>query len=491
MRTPGFPIRYTQPMIQVGPLSAPRAALERYLRDSSPGCPERPHGVRTGDGENRIVIGDAVAVLPTLPSDRVDLVHTSPPYNIDKPYASSASDRGSMDDYRTFLRRAITELKRVVRPGGSIFWQTGYTQGGGESREIVPIDLLSYQLFREEPDPFLLWDRIIWRYWGGHAFTRKFTNKHETIMWYVKPGSEPTFSADAVRERAKEYDKRNNFWGRNPGNVWEVDRVAFGATEQTSHVAVFPEEIAERIVRACSEPGDLVLDPFAGSGTVPKVAHGLGRRWLGIELSPVYAGEAAVRVGFQQPSEADSLASELIKHVCFDGREGVLGIGETAGRLTAWIDRPSLGGARAAFEDDVASVFADGSGRNPVKREIWSKYDALLAAATGPQTPVGFADRLLRTCYKLRRHFNGVSRYRSALSALEEVADHLSRAVPADYVRRIAAQEPSSFRLMGERLALCSAQRTVSLRDEAPTSSDETPEAGGTSHSGSQTRMPL
>lgn len=156
--------------------------------------------------ENRIALGDAAAVLSMLPDDSVDLVHTSPPYNIDKPYESSPSDRNSIEEYRAFLRLVIGEMKRVVRPGGSVFWQTGYTQEEGESREIIPIDLMSYEIFREAPGPFSLWDRIIWRYWGGHAFTKKFTNKHETIMWYVKPGAEPKFSADAVRERPKEYD---------------------------------------------------------------------------------------------------------------------------------------------------------------------------------------------------------------------------------------------------------------------------------------------
>ena len=435
---------------------APHPSLGRYLCEP----PQSPYSLHP-ELENHVLLGDAVEVLAALPSNCVDLVHTSPPYNIDKPYESSTPDRGPLAEYRSFLRRAIAELKRVVRPGGSLFWQTGYTQNGGDSREIFPIDLLSYEIFRDDPDRFLLWDRIIWRYWGGHAFTKKFTNKHETIMWYVKPGAEPVFRADAVRERAKEYDKRNNFWGRNPGNVWEVDRVAFGATEQTSHVAVFPEEITERIVRACSKPGDLVLDPFAGSGTVPKVAHGLGRRWLGIEISPVYAAEAAVRVGFQQPSEADSLASELIKRIGFNSRKGVTRIAEAGRRLDTWARQVDVSRAHAAFEDDISTVFADGNGRNLIKREIWSKYDALLLYASIPDTPVALADRLLCNCYKLRQHFNGVTRYRSALAALEEVTASMVAGEPGSFITRIAEQEPSSFEVMGENLALHSAQRSV------------------------------
>ena len=463
-------------MMQTQHRTPPHPSISRYLYEHAQ-LPEKlltPEQLQTWS--NHVVVGDAVEVLAKLPDSCVDLVHTSPPYNIDKPYESSASDKNSIGDYVEFLQRSITQLKRVVRPGGSIFWQTGYTQNGEESRDIIPIDLLSYEIFREHPDKFLLWDRIIWRYWGGHAFTKKFTNKHETIMWYVKPGAEPTFEADAVRERAKEYDKRNNFWGRNPGNVWEVDRVAFGATKQTSHIAVFPEEIAERIIRACSEPGDLVLDPFAGSGTVPKVAHGLGRRWLGIEISPVYANEAAVRIGFQQPSESDSLASELIKQLGFGGTKGIVAISDVDRKMEVLVNRMLVSEAHTAFEEDVRAVFADGNGRNNFKREVWNKYDTLLSGARNPKNDlIVLADRLLLNCYKLRRQFNGVTRYKSALSALQEVLKQLGEELSISYVQRIADQEPSSFKAIDSELILHSSQRAVGAFSDDKQQFDEPP----------------
>ena len=450
--------------MQVQPKIAPHASLTRYLCDPPK---ERLRIEQVGNLENHIVVGDAIDVLSALPNNCVDLVHSSPPYNIDKPYELSISDKSSISDYCTFLERSITQLKRVVRPGGSIFWQTGYTQSSRDSREIIPIDLLSYEFFRQSPNRFLLWDRIIWRYWGGHAFTKKFTNKHETIMWYVKEGTEPVFSADAVRERAKEYDKRNNFWGRNPGNVWEVDRVAFGMTEQTSHIAVFPEEISERIVRACSEPGDLVLDPFAGSGTVPKVAHGLGRRWLGIEISPVYANEAAIRVGYQQPSEADSLASELIKRVGFDDKKGTLRLVDVKRRLSAWTTRVSVQQLWESYERDIDSVFQDANGRNSTKRDIWIKYDSLLDNQGSLSDPVKTADHMLLKCYRLRQHLNGVTRYRSALSAMTEVSKNISSDTDETYLKAIAQQEPSSFKLTEGHLEFLSPKRHVVTEDRA------------------------
>ena len=396
--------------------------------------------------EGHVLQGDALDVLTSFPDDSVSLIHTSPPYNIDRPYRSDTPDRGSTDDYHEFLTSAITEMKRILRPGGSIFWQTGYTQDEDSPLGIIPIDYLSYDIFSGGADPLVLWDRIIWRYWGGHAFTKKFTNKHETILWFVKSGSEPTFCVDAVRERPKEYDKRNNFWGRNPGNVWEVDRVAFGTTEQTSHIAVFPEEISERIIRACSEPDDLVLDPFSGSGTVAKVGRGLGRRWVGIEISPVYAAESAVRVGFQQPCERDALASELVKHVVFNRDPGRQTIDEAVRRLWTWLAGANLEERRRNYEADVATVFHDGNGRNSQKRAIWEKYDNLVeAGASSTRDLVAVADSLLLPCYKLRRRLSGVSRYKAGLDALEAVASRVNSPWGEGYVRDVAKQEPSSY----------------------------------------------
>lgn len=420
-------------------------SVERYLRTATNSGTALPEDV-----EGHIVHGDALDLLTSFPEGSVDLIHTSPPYNIDRPYRSDTPDRGSTDDYRAFLTSAITEMKRVLRPGGSIFWQTGYTQDEDSPLGIIPIDYLSYDIFRGGAEPLALWDRIIWRYWGGHAFTKKFTNKHETILWFVKPGSEPTFCVDDVRERSKEYDKRNNFWGRNPGNVWEVDRVAFGATEQTSHIAVFPEEISERIIRACSQPDDLVLDPFSGSGTVAKVGRGLGRRWVGIEISPVYAAESAVRVGFQQPCERDALASELLKHVVFGRDPGRQTLDEAVRRLRTWLAGANLEDRRRDYEADVATVFHDGNGRNSRKRAIWGKYDNLLEDGTrSTRDLITVADSLLLPCYKLRRRLSGVSRYKAGLDALEGVASRVTSPWAEGYVRDVANQEPSSY-LAGE-----------------------------------------
>ena len=413
--------------------------------------------------ENHIVQEDCIQTLKHIPSNCVDLIHTSPPYNIDKQYAGSRSDRSELNQYEHFLGETITEIKRVLRPGGSIFWQTGYTQAGSlQDGDILPIDIATYHLFREHPIRMTLWDRIIWRYWGGHAFKRKLTNKHETVLWYVKPGAQPTFNVDPIREKAKEYDKRNNFWGRNPGNVWEVDRVAYGSTDQTSHIAVFPEEISEKIVRACSNPGDLILDPFCGSGTVPKVAHGLSRRWIGIEISPVYALETSKRIGYQQPSEAESLISELIKWVAFRNKPGSLAADVIRSSMNGWASRIDLATAQKQFEDDVSLALDHRRDYGTHKKDIWVKYDNLVGASPS-RNPVLLADHLLSRCYKNRRNLNGVSRYSSAIQLVTQAMAIFTgcEEISKDCILKAATQEPSSFQIDGHLITLSSLNRRI------------------------------
>ncbi len=302
-----------------------------------------------------------------------------------------------------------------------------------------------------------LWDRIIWRYWGSHAFKRKFTNKHETILWFVKPDEPPSFNVDEIRERSKEYDKRNNLWGRNPGNVWEVDRVAAGSTEQTSHIAVFPEEISEKIIRSCSRPGDLVIDPFSGSGTVPKVARSLGRRWIGVEISAAYANESCYRVGFQQASEVDSLVSGIVKEVAFRCRKGKLPLPDIIEKLSLWTDGIMLAPLIVEFEYDVSDALTKAK-----KKNVWAKYDRRINEAS--DDPVVWADSILLTSYRNRRTLNGLSRYRSAMALLQDAVAKLSR--PSTdilvYLEALARSEPSSLEIADGHLSLMTTDRRLS-----------------------------
>lgn len=419
--------------------------------------------------ENHIVVGDALEILELLPNECVDLIHTSPPYNIDRPYKGQRRDLHPLDAYLEFLQAVISEFKRILRPNGSIFWQTGYTQfQNGIPGDILPIDVLTYSYFHAPPQRLVLWDRIIWRYFGGMAFKRKFTNRHETIFWYVKPDSdgmaEPYFDVDKVRESLRELDKRNNFWGRNPGNVWEVDRVAFGSTNQSSHVAVYPEEITERIIRACSPPGGLILDPFSGSGTTPKVARSLDRRWIGVEVVEEYARESLVRLGYQQPSERLTLASAIIKKEIFGGRRATLPIAVVVSQLSWWLEAVDLRALRDRFNEIVREALNDDTPSKFQKRRAWQTFESWI----GSQPPIDvvvLADRLLLEDYKLRRAWNGALRYRTALEHLEALILTFSNCPDRpEFVVSIIQNEPSSFRLHEGAIELNEPQKRLKER---------------------------
>jgi len=398
-----------------------------------------------------------------MPDSSVDLIHTSPPYNIDKAYKGDHGDKQGLERYLDFLRQVIREMKRVLKPNASLFWQTGYTQTeNAVAGDILPIDMLSYPFFKEEP-PLILWDRIIWRYFGGMAFKRKYTNRHETILWFVKPvdgAATPAFDVDTIRERSRELDKRNNFWGRNPGNVWEVDRVAYGTTEQSSHIAVYPEEVAEKIIRASSKPGDLVVDPFSGSGTTCKVARSLGRRWIGIEISPEYAKESVMRIGFQQPGEVQSLASAILREKVFGGRPGSLPLEEISRRLTPWARATPVDRCRHLFQDALSTVFPNGREAKP---RVWQRFDQLIDSGN-THDPVVEADTLLLASYRNRRNQNGVYRYRTGLETLEALVMRVAQS-GADtlkgFIEELVAAEPSSYRLQGTNVALLRVDRRL------------------------------
>lgn len=165
------------------------------------------------------------------------------------------------------------------------------------------------------PIPYLLWDRvpfyliqeIVWNYGAGVAGRRFFSPRNEKLLWYVKDPSNYTFNLDDVRDKNVKYpyQKKNgrlkcNPNGKNPSDVWQIPKVTSGtdrsSIERTPHPAQFPETLIERVVRASSTRGQLVLDPFLGSGTTAVVALRNGRPFVGFEIEPVYCELARKRV---------------------------------------------------------------------------------------------------------------------------------------------------------------------------------------------------
>ena len=185
------------------------------------------------------------------------------------------------------------------------FWlNLGYFSVDGKGKN-VPI---SYLLW--DKSPFFLLQEVVWNYGAGVAAKKYFSPRNEKFMWFVKDDSSYTFELDRVRDKNVKYpnQKKNgvlkcNPLGKNPTDVWQFPKVTSGANrssvERTAHPAQFPEKVIERIVLACSNEGDLVLDPFMGSGTTAAVCQRLNRRCIGFELRDDYVDIIAERVTAQ------------------------------------------------------------------------------------------------------------------------------------------------------------------------------------------------
>lgn len=131
-----------------------------------------------------------------------------------------------------------------------------------------------------------------------------FSPRHEDILYFTRT-DDFTFNLDAVRIPQKYYRERNNMAGANPGDVWQFSHVHYCSAEREPHPTQKPEALMERIIRASSNAGDLVVDPFVGSGTTCRVAQLLRRQWIGIDINPDYIKMSRRRLSLAD-SELDS-----------------------------------------------------------------------------------------------------------------------------------------------------------------------------------------
>lgn len=225
-----------------------------------------------------ILRGDCAKILADQAADSVDLIFADPPFNIGFKY-DVYNDLRSKRAYLAWAWDWLRLFRRIIKPTGSIFIAIGDEYAA------------EYKLMLESFG-FTMRNWIVWNYNFGPHQKRKFGRDNAHILYFVADPNRFTFNADAIRvesERQRMGDKRANPAGRVPGDVWRFARLPGNAKERTGHPCQMPEAVLERIIRAASNPGDLILDPFAGSGTTLAVAKRLGRQFIGIELSPDYA----------------------------------------------------------------------------------------------------------------------------------------------------------------------------------------------------------
>lgn len=237
---------------------------------------------------NAVVCGDAFDILPLLPDESFDLVFADPPYNLTKDFGTETFRERSVADYEEWLDSWLRLCVPLLKPTASIYicgdWRSGTAIQNVGSRY------------------FKLRNRITWEREKGRGAKANWKNAAEDI-WFFTVSDKFTFNIDAVKQRRrvlapyKENGKpkdwnetgEGNYRNTHPSNIWTDVSVPFWSMpENTDHPTQKPEKLLAKIILASTKPGDLVLDPFVGSGTTAVVAKKLGRDFVAIESDEEY-----------------------------------------------------------------------------------------------------------------------------------------------------------------------------------------------------------
>lgn len=241
--------------------------------------------------------GDCLDLMKKIDSSLVDLTVTSPPYNIGKEY----EDPMPLENYLDWCKDWISEIHRVTKNQGAFWLNIGYLEIP-EKGKAVPIPYLLW-----DKTPFYFIQEVIWNYGAGVAGRKFFSPRNEKLLWYVKDQENYVFNLDDIRDKNVKYpnQKKNgklkcNPLGKNPTDVWQIPKVTSGANrsskERMPHPAQFPIALIDRIVKASSNPNEIVLDPFLGSGTSAIVALSNKRKFVGFEINEKYCDLAVERI---------------------------------------------------------------------------------------------------------------------------------------------------------------------------------------------------
>jgi len=237
---------------------------------------------------NRIVCGDCIEILGRAKKPFADLIFADPPFNIGYKY-DKYYDKVKSKNYIAWTREWMGVCKKVLNPNGSFYIAIGDDYAAN-------VKLIADEL------GLVMRNWLIWHYTFGQQTKNKFARAHTHIFYFVNDKNNFTFNDWAVRvpsDRQLIYnDKRANPRGKMPDDVWiEYSRVCGTFNErQLWHPCQMPESLLKRIIAASSNPGDLVFDPFIGSGTTASAAVQLGRDYAGIDISEKYVANSKARL---------------------------------------------------------------------------------------------------------------------------------------------------------------------------------------------------
>ena len=257
----------------------------------------------SNDNDVTLHHGDTLELLKQIPDEKAMLIITSPPYNIGKEYEKISP----IDQYLKQQEEVIKQCVRVLNDKGSICWEVGNHMNW----EVYPLDILLYPIFKKYG--LKLRNRIIWTFGHGLHASKRFSGRHEAILWFTK-SDEYYFNLDPVRVPQKYPQKKHykgakkgqlsgNPLGKNPSDVWEIPNVKSNHPEKTEHPCQFPIELVERLILSMTKEGDLVIDPFMGVGSTAVASVKNKRRSAGADTMKKYLDIAKERLKLLERGE--------------------------------------------------------------------------------------------------------------------------------------------------------------------------------------------
>jgi site-specific DNA-methyltransferase (adenine-specific) len=253
---------------------------------------------------NRTIHQDLFEIFDFLPKQSVDLLFIDPPYNLNKTFNASNFKKRSLNTYTDWFDAFLTELEALLKPTTSIYicsdWQS------------------SPAVFEAIKDRFQIRNRITWEREKGRGASKNWKNSSEDI-WFCTVSNSYVFNVEAVKLKRKvmapytingtpkDWDRTDtgNYRLTHPSNLWTDLTIPFWSMpENTDHPTQKPEKLVAKAILASSNPGDVIFDPFLGSGTTSVVAKKLGRQYFGVELDEMYAclTEKRLEIAETEPS---------------------------------------------------------------------------------------------------------------------------------------------------------------------------------------------
>ncbi|MBQ9550202.1 MAG: site-specific DNA-methyltransferase [Lachnospiraceae bacterium] len=245
---------------------------------------------------DKTILGDCLFVMPLLPGCFADLVIADPPYNLDKDFNGKKFKKTSDEKYAEFTESWVKKVLPLMKEDASIYvccdWRSG---------SVIESILEKY---------FIIQNRITWQREKGRGALKNWKNGMEDIWFATKSGSY-TFNVDAVKMRRRviapykengkpkdwEETGSGNFRNTYPSNFWDDISIPYWSMpENTAHPTQKPEKLLAKLILASSNSGDVVFDPFLGSGSTTVTARKLRRHYVGIELNEQYCVWAGKRL---------------------------------------------------------------------------------------------------------------------------------------------------------------------------------------------------